>query len=123
WSLRAQALPHRGICIWRTSKQAPGCRDIKSYRSNGKPASGVGQEETINRLSSVAGAMAIFQHLPPHSEFFSGGLLGDMYKMAPTPGTEFASAKKTLRHIRRYHKLRLATIRTDVDFHPINSLT
>src|SRR6266566_9106941 len=65
WSLRAQALPHRGICIWRTSKQAPGCRDIKSYRSNGKPASGVGHEETINRLSSVAGAMAMLRQLSP----------------------------------------------------------
>src|SRR6202049_3707701 len=29
-SLRAQALPHRGICIWRTSKQAPGCRQLGS---------------------------------------------------------------------------------------------
>jgi hypothetical protein len=27
-SLRAQALPHRGICIWRTSKQAPSCRQL-----------------------------------------------------------------------------------------------
>jgi len=29
-SLRAQALPHRGICIWRTSKQAPGCREVST---------------------------------------------------------------------------------------------
>jgi hypothetical protein len=29
-SLRAQALPHRGICIWRTGKQAPGCRQLSS---------------------------------------------------------------------------------------------
>jgi len=25
-SLRAQAIPRRGICIWRKSKQAPGCQ-------------------------------------------------------------------------------------------------
>src|SRR3989442_2892626 len=66
-SLRAQALPHRGICIWRTSKQAPGCRQLSSKyrrlkvnRSNGKPASGVGHEETIKRVSSVAGVMRYF---------------------------------------------------------------
>ena len=29
-SLRAQAFPHRGICIWRTSKQALGCRQLSS---------------------------------------------------------------------------------------------
>ena len=55
--------------MWRTSKQASGCRqlsskpEIKSYRSNGKPASGVGHEEIINRLFSVAGAIAMLRHL------------------------------------------------------------
>jgi hypothetical protein len=35
-SLHAQALPHRGICIGRTSKQAPGCRErCVPYRDRG----------------------------------------------------------------------------------------
>src|ERR1017187_2617573 len=58
-SLRAQALPNRAICIWRTSKQAPGCRQLSSKQRRLKVTAvmetrfGEGHEETINRLSSL----------------------------------------------------------------------